>query len=116
MFEVEPVMVRIGEGLKFSRRGEREAARRVFAEMWSDIGEENGDPLHRFTLAHAMADLQDHVSEELLWDLGALEARDDHRGESSSTTSQRCAMERLTACKARVVEGLRDLGDDVSQP
>ncbi|MEW6154674.1 MAG: hypothetical protein AB1673_11890 [Actinomycetota bacterium] len=74
MFEVEPTMVRIGEGLKLSQRGEREAARSVFAEVWSDIGEEDGDPLHRCALAHAMADVQDDVSEELVWDLRALEA------------------------------------------
>lgn len=74
MFEVEPTMVRIGEGLKLSQRGERDAARRVFAEIWSDIGEDSGDPLHRCTLAHAMADVQDDAAEELLWDLRALEA------------------------------------------
>ncbi len=74
MFEVEPTMVRIGEGLKLSQRGEREAARRIFAEVWVDIGEESGDPLHRCTLAHAMADVQDDATEELVWDLRALDA------------------------------------------
>jgi hypothetical protein len=33
MFEVEPIMVRIGEGLELSQRGERQAARRLFAEI-----------------------------------------------------------------------------------
>lgn len=74
MFEVEPTMVRIGEGLKLSQRGEREAARRVFSEIWNDIGQEGGDALYRCALAHAMADVQDQVSEELVWDLRALEA------------------------------------------
>ena len=74
MFEVEPTMVRIGEGLKLSQRGERKAARRIFAEVWVDIGEESGDPLHRCALAHAMADVQDDASEELVWDLRALDA------------------------------------------
>lgn len=74
MFEVEPTMVRIGEGLKLRQSGERDAARRVFAEVWSDIGEERGDALHRCALAHAMADVQNDVSEELVWDLRALDA------------------------------------------
>lgn len=76
MFEIEPTMVRIGEGLRLSQSGERQAARRVFAEVWSDIGEERGDALHRCVLAHAMADVQDDVSEELAWDLRALDAAD----------------------------------------
>lgn len=74
MFEVEPTMVRIGEGLELSQRGEREAARRIFAEVWVDIGEESGDPLHRCAVAHSMADVQDDPSEELVWDLRALDA------------------------------------------
>ena len=76
MFEVEPTMVRIGEGLKLSQRGDRVAARRVFEEVWNDIGGDEGDPLHRCALAHAMADVQEDVSEELVWDLRALKAAD----------------------------------------
>lgn len=76
VFDVEPIMVRIGEGLKLSQRGERRAARRAFAEIWDDIGGEHGDPLQRCALAHSMADVQDDVSEELVWDMRALEAAD----------------------------------------
>ena len=70
------MLVRIGEAVQLSHQGEREAARLLFAEIWDEIGGEQGDPLHRCTLAHAMADVQDDVREELLWDQRALEAAD----------------------------------------
>jgi hypothetical protein len=72
----EPTLVRIGEAVQLSHQGERETARLLFAEIWDEIGGEQGDPLHRCTLAHAMADVQDDVREELLWDQRALEAAD----------------------------------------
>lgn len=76
MAEPDATMTQIGKGLELSQRGEREGARRVFAQVWSDIGGENGDPLHRCALAHAMADVQDDVCDEIVWDLRALEAAD----------------------------------------
>jgi len=69
-------MVRIGEGIALHEQGERVAARDLFAQVWSEIGGESGDPFHRCALAHAMADAQDDVQEELLWDLRALAAAD----------------------------------------
>jgi len=70
------MLVRIGEAVQLSHQGERETARLLFSEIWDEIGGEQGDPLHRCTLAHAMADVQDDVREELLWDQRALEAAD----------------------------------------
>lgn len=64
-------MVRIGEGIALHEQGERVAARDLFAQVWSEIGGESGDPFHRCALAHAMADVQDDVHEELLWDESA---------------------------------------------
>jgi tetratricopeptide (TPR) repeat protein len=72
----EPTLVRIGEAVQLSHQGERETARLLFAEIWDEIGGEQGDPLHRCTLAHAMADVQDDVHEELVWDRRALAAAD----------------------------------------
>ena len=72
----DPTVIRIGEAVQLAHQGEREAARRVFAEIWEEIGGEQGDPLHRCTLAHAMADVQDDVREELVWDQRALAAAD----------------------------------------
>jgi hypothetical protein len=74
--EPDAVMARIGEGIALRERGERVAARDLFAQVWSEIGGENGDPFHRCALAHSMADVQDDVHEELAWDLRALAAAD----------------------------------------
>ncbi|MEV4475205.1 hypothetical protein [Nonomuraea sp. NPDC049504] len=73
----DDTMARIGEGVELHhRRGERDAARELFARIWEDIGGEQGDPLHVCVLAHSMADVQDDVHEELTWDLRALAAAD----------------------------------------
>ena len=70
----DPVLLRIGEAVQLNHGGEREAARRLFDEIWEEIGGEQGDPLQRCTLAHGMADAQDDVEQELLWDQRALAA------------------------------------------
>jgi hypothetical protein len=71
----DPTLVRIGEAVELHHgRGERDAARRRFAQIWDEIGGEQGDPLHICVLAHAMADVQDDVRQELVWDQRALAA------------------------------------------
>ncbi|MEV6897215.1 hypothetical protein [Amycolatopsis sp. NPDC051372] len=70
----DPTLTRIGEAVQLGHSGDREGARRVFAEIWAEIGGAQGDPLHRCTLAHSMADVQDDVRQELLWDERALAA------------------------------------------
>jgi hypothetical protein len=72
----DPTIIRIGQAVQLGHQGEREAARLLLAELWDEIGGEQGDPLHRCTLAHGMADVQDDVREELLWDRRALAAAD----------------------------------------
>ena len=72
----DETLIRIGQAVQLSHRGEREAARVMFAEIWDEIGGEHGDPLHTCTLAHAMADVQDDVHQELVWDQRALAAAD----------------------------------------
>lgn len=74
--DIDVVMKRVGEGIDLCQSGDHEAARCVFAELWDEIGGERGDPLHRCALAHSMADVQDDVHDELLWDHRALEAAD----------------------------------------
>ncbi len=73
MTEPDETLTRIGQGVELGQRGERAAARRLFAEIWQQVAP-TGDALHRVGLAHAMADVQDDVNEELAWDLRALEA------------------------------------------
>ncbi|MHB1474201.1 MAG: tetratricopeptide repeat protein [Dermatophilaceae bacterium] len=90
MTEPDATMTRIGKGLELSQQGEREAARAVFAQVWSDMGGEGGDPFHRCALAHSMADVQEDVHDELLWDLRALEAAHlitDERAAQTGVTS-----------------------------
>ena len=71
------VLARIGQGLELHHgRGQREDARHLFAQMWEEIGGEQGDPLHVCVLAHAMADVRDDVHQELIWDQRALAAAD----------------------------------------
>ena len=72
----DSTIIRIGQAVQLSHQGEREAARLLLAEIWDEIGGEQGDPLHRCTLAHAMADVQDDVRDELVWDQRALAAAD----------------------------------------
>ena len=40
------------------------------------MGGESGDPFHRCAFAQSMADVQDDVHDELVWDLSALETAD----------------------------------------
>lgn len=85
----DATMTRIGQAIELSHRGDREAARHLFAEIWADIGE-SGDALYRCGLAHAMADVQDDPHEELTWDLRALAAADlitVERGAQAGLTS-----------------------------
>ncbi len=73
----DPTMTRIGQGVELHHhQGRPEAARELFAQIWDDIGGEQGDPLHVCVLAHSMADVQDDVHQELMWDLRALAAAD----------------------------------------
>ncbi|GAA2729245.1 hypothetical protein [Streptomyces nogalater] len=50
-------------------------ARRTLLDVWSAIGV-TGDPLHRCTLAHHLADLYDDPAQALAWDIRALDAAD----------------------------------------
>ncbi|MBF9127934.1 tetratricopeptide repeat protein [Plantactinospora sp. S1510] len=73
----DATLTRIGEGVSLHHhQGQREAARDLFAQIWDEIGGEHGDPLHICVLAHAMADVQDDVQQELVWDQRALAAAD----------------------------------------
>ncbi|MEU6251979.1 hypothetical protein [Streptomyces sp. NPDC047043] len=72
----DAVMTRIGQVVILHHAGDREEARHRFLQLWSEIGED-GDPLHRCTLAHYMADAQDDPADELAWDLRALTAAEE---------------------------------------
>ncbi|MGW4634390.1 hypothetical protein [Nocardia sp. NPDC004415] len=71
----DPVMTRITAAVTESRSGDTDSARATLVALWSEIGAA-GDPLHRCTLAHYLADLHDHPAEALAWDIRALDAAD----------------------------------------
>ncbi|KKJ98563.1 tetratricopeptide repeat protein [Micromonospora sp. HK10] len=74
---IDETLARINEGVQLHhQQGQREAARVLFARIWAEIGGEQGDPLHVCVLAHSMADVQDDVRQELIWDQRALAAAD----------------------------------------
>ncbi|MBC8091665.1 MAG: tetratricopeptide repeat protein [Pseudonocardia sp.] len=73
----DPVLARIGEAAQLNHhQGQPAAARELLIRIWAEIGAEQGDPLHVSVLAHTMADVQDDVEQELVWDLRALAAID----------------------------------------
>ncbi|HEY9369171.1 hypothetical protein [Streptomyces sp.] len=72
----DAVMTRIGQATMLFHAGDREEARNRFGALWEEIGAD-GDPLHRCTLAHYMADTQDDPDTELAWDLRALSAAEE---------------------------------------
>jgi hypothetical protein len=74
--QIDPVMARIGAALALGQQGRRAESREAFSGIWSELGADS-DPLHRLTLAHHMADVQDDAGEELAWDLRALAAAEE---------------------------------------
>lgn len=72
----DAVLTRIGQVVMLHHGGDREEARERLLGLWAELGE-GGDPLHRCTLAHYLADTQDDPTDELAWDLRALSAADE---------------------------------------
>ncbi|MFC9808248.1 hypothetical protein [Streptomyces griseoaurantiacus] len=73
---VDAVLSRIGQAVMLHHGGDREEARGRFLALWAEIGED-GNPLHRCTLAHYLADTQEEPADELAWDLRALSAAEE---------------------------------------
>ncbi|MET7430091.1 MULTISPECIES: hypothetical protein [Streptomyces] len=71
----DPTMEAIGRAVAEVRAGGAATARRKLLDLWSTIGPA-GDPLHRCSLAHHMADLYDDPARALVWDIRALDAAD----------------------------------------
>jgi len=69
----DPTMEAIGNAVVNGREGDPESARRDLLAIWQRIGVA-GDPFHRCTLAHYLADLYDNPAEALIWDVRALDA------------------------------------------
>ncbi|WP_446045079.1 hypothetical protein [Streptomyces olivaceus] len=65
----------IGQAVSEGRTGSTLSARRKLLGLWSAIGV-TGDPLHRCSLAHYLADLYEDPAQALAWDVRALDAAD----------------------------------------
>ncbi|MGW3955121.1 hypothetical protein ACWEKM_30240 [Streptomyces sp. NPDC004752] len=71
----DPTMEAIGQAVTEGRAGDIAAARHKLLVLWSAISV-TGDPLHRCTLAHHLADLCEDPAQALAWDIRALDAAD----------------------------------------
>lgn len=71
----DPTMEAIGQAVTEGRTGDVSAARQTLLHLWSAIGV-TGDPLHRCSLAHYLADLYKDPAQALAWDVRALDAAD----------------------------------------
>ena len=114
MTEPDAVMAEVGRGIALSQRGERDAARALFTQLWCEVGPQ-GDPLHKCAVAHWMADLQEELDDELTWDLRALEAADAvtaDRAREAGMSSPVTAM--YPSLHLNLAEVYRKLGDATS--
>jgi hypothetical protein len=101
----DPTTKRVAEAVELGQTGRAAEARELFTQLWAELGPD-GDPLHRVTVAHYMADLQEDPHEELAWDLRALEAVD-------GVTDQRAAAAGATGPVAAFYPSLHlNLGED----
>ncbi|TCJ67898.1 UNVERIFIED_ORG: hypothetical protein EDC92_1622 [Dietzia maris] len=86
----DPTMESIGQAVVLGRQGHTKSARRDLTTIWAQIGV-TGDPFHRCTLAHYLADLYDNPAEALIWDVRALDAADaltDERAQQHHSSLQ----------------------------
>jgi len=79
----DALLTRIGQVVMLHHGGDREEARSRLLGLWTELGED-GDPLHRCTLAHYLADTHDDPLDELAWDLRALTAAEEHAGSAGA--------------------------------
>lgn len=69
----DDTMAAITRAVQAGRDGDRDAARSSLIAIWDHLGPQ-GDPFHRCTLAHYLADLYHDAAEALIWDIRALDA------------------------------------------
>jgi hypothetical protein len=67
------VMAEILAAIGLLHGGDRSGGRAKLEAIWSRISHD-AEPIHECTLSHYMADAQDDVTQELAWDIRALDA------------------------------------------
>ena len=90
--------------------GGREEARRALTELWHETGD--GEALHRCTIAHFLADVQDDPAAELAWDERALAASEAITRAEETGSGWRVAALLPSLC-ASLADDHRRLGDPV---
>jgi hypothetical protein len=70
---LDETMTAITDAVALGHQGDKDTARKTLEGLWQTIGPQ-GDPLHRCTLAHYLADLHDDPAVALGWDIRALDA------------------------------------------
>ncbi|MFF2084248.1 hypothetical protein ACFVVM_10745 [Nocardia sp. NPDC058176] len=75
MTTTDAVITRITQAVTDFRADATDTTRAVLLDLWTEIGVA-GDPLHRCTLAHYLADAYDDPAEALVWNVRALDAAD----------------------------------------
>ncbi|MQY17498.1 BAR domain-containing protein [Nocardia macrotermitis] len=73
MNTTDDTMTAITVAVQHGHEGDPDTARRELLHLWDAMGP-LGDPLHRCTLAHYLADLYDDAAQSLIWDIRALDA------------------------------------------
>ena len=66
----DPIMATIAQVQQVAQQGHKEQAIAAYEQLWTQVER----PLHRVSVAHYLADLQDDPAEELRWDELALAA------------------------------------------
>ena len=104
-------MAEFAAAVELGRGGARAEARRRLADLWERVGPD-GDPLHRVSIAHFLADLQDDVRTELSWDERALAAAGDLTDERAQQYDAALRVRGLLpSLHLNLADCLRRLGD-----
>ena len=109
--EVDEIMTGIGAAVEQGRAGDKAPAREALTRLWERVGSD-GDALHRCSIAHYLADLQESVEDELLWDQRALAAvvdLDDERAQRFHENLRVRAF--LPSLHLNLADGYRRVGD-----
>src|ERR671917_2052293 len=107
----DETMAEIVAAVELGRGGSQADARRRLTDLWERVGPD-GDPLHRVTLAHFLADLQDDVRAELRWDERALAAAGDLTDERAQQYDAALRVRGLLpSLHLNLADCLRRLGD-----
>lgn len=86
----DPIMTAITDAVLAARSGDTDGSRAALVDLWAEITAA-GDPMHRCTLAHYLADLYDDPALALMWDVRALDAADaltDNRAQQHHASLQ----------------------------